>query len=455
MRYLGIALVILSLPAFIAILNGQPSARKWAYAAIGILPFTINAINLDAALISWAGWPGYAKGIVVTLLDTLALAVILTARRPLRRLPFLGLFIAYTLAVSVTVMWLGSPMSSSFYAFQLVRCLIVFVAVATVVGRPGGIRWIAFGLAAGAIFQGLTTIEQRFGGAFQAAGTMGHQNLLGLMLHFVTLPLLAILLGGERSRIVKIGLGASLLAVALGASRGAIGFSVIGIALLVLLSLARRPTPQKWRIIGLSAILMLVVTPVVVGGLEQRFASGKVEGSDEERVAFERAAKMMLADHPMGIGANQYVVVSNTGGYARRAGVTLAYANLSSNVHNIYLLVASETGWLGLFTFVALFSWPIVQGLRFAFADRRDPRGETVLGATVALVVVAAHGLYEWIFVTYQAQYVFAIGCGLIAGCMRERALEKRIARRTLLASDPAGGHRARLGVAGPAPAED
>ncbi|PKP98147.1 MAG: hypothetical protein CVT74_11935, partial [Alphaproteobacteria bacterium HGW-Alphaproteobacteria-13] len=75
MRIIGILLVILSVPAFLAWLRLYPRQRKWAYLAIGLLPFVIGALNLDAALINWAGWPGYAKGMVVSLLDTLAFAV--------------------------------------------------------------------------------------------------------------------------------------------------------------------------------------------------------------------------------------------------------------------------------------------------------------------------------------------------------------------------------------------
>src|SRR3546814_17180540 len=88
---------------------------------------------------------------------------------------------------------------------------------------------------------------------------MGHQNLLGLMLHFVTLPLLALLLAGERSKLIMMGVFAALVAVALGASRGAIGFVAIGLALLFLLSLARRPTSHKWKITGLAVLVMAVV----------------------------------------------------------------------------------------------------------------------------------------------------------------------------------------------------
>ena len=47
----------------------------------------------------------------------------------------------------------------------------------------------------------------------------------------------------------------------------------------------------------------------------------KIASSDTERTAMKQAAKMIIADHPIGLGANQYVVVTNTGGYSARAGV--------------------------------------------------------------------------------------------------------------------------------------
>src|SRR3546814_16821077 len=75
---------------FIAWLRSYPRQRKWAYLGVGLLPFVVSALNLDAALISWAGWPGYAKGIVLSLLDTLALAILVTSAGPFRKLPLAG-----------------------------------------------------------------------------------------------------------------------------------------------------------------------------------------------------------------------------------------------------------------------------------------------------------------------------------------------------------------------------
>lgn len=432
MRFVGIILILFSLPLLIGWLKGNPHQRKWAYAAVGILPFAINAINLDAALISWAGWPGYAKGLIITLLDTLALALIAVKRHPFRDLPFLGLVVAYFLAGTLSMAFSDTPMSSGFYAFQLLRILIVFVAVSSFAGEAGAMRWLAFGLAGGAIFQAGVTLNQTLSGAVQAAGTMGHQNLLGMMLHFVTIPLLALILAGERHKLIAVGVLAGLICVSMGASRASVGFVAMGAGLIFALSIARRGSARKWKILGVGVLALSIIGPIAVTSFERRFEAKPLDevGAYDERAAFEQAARTIWSEHPMGVGANQYVIVANTGGYSARAGVAWSSGSRAANVHNVYLLVGAETGWFGLLTFVSLLSWSIVCGLRFAFANRRDPRGDVVLGATVAIMVCAVHGFYEWIFVTYQAQYVFAIALGIIAGMIRQRQLETAQAAR-------------------------
>lgn len=426
MRILGILLILISLPTLIWWVRHYPNQRKWAYFGIGVLPFTMGWANLDVAFINWDYWPGFARGLVVTILDTLAIALIVAAKRPFRNLPFLGLLFAYMLAAVLSMFFSELWVSSSFYAFQLVRVILVFVAVASVAGDYRAVRWIALGLAAGAIFQGIATIDQRLSGVVQASGTMAHQNLLGLMLHFVTLPLLAMLLAGERSKLVTTGIIAAVIAISLGASRGSVAFGAFGVVMMTLVSITRRATPRKWKIAGAGALSLLLATPLAVSTFGERFA--KVEstaGSDNERLAFERAAKAMWRDHPMGVGANQYVVIANSQNYSQKAGVVWSSGSRSAHVHNIYLLAAAETGWIGLITLSALFILTALRGLIFAFKNRRDPRGEIVLGASLAIFVVALHSFWEWVFIIYNTQYVFAISLGIIAGTMRQVRMEK------------------------------
>lgn len=432
MRYIGILLVILSLPAFIVWLRSDRRNYRYAYFAIGVFPFISSPLNLDASLWDFGGL-GYVKGLVVTLLDTLCLAILANTRHTIVRLPFAGLFAAYIIAVMLSILQAPGFFAPFSYAFQLMRVFIVFVTVAAVVQQKDALRYIAYGLAVGAALQGVVTISQRLGGAFQVGGTIGHQNLTGMTLHFATLPLLAMLLAGDRSRLYLAGVAGGLVAVALGASRGSIAFLAVGLALLLALSIMRHATTRKFGVAALSVLMVAAASPVIVAGLDTRMANlggGSVWAQDGERAAFEKAAGMMWADHPLGVGANRYTFVGITEGYSARAGVTWAGSSRLAVVHNLYYLTAAELGWFGLLTLIPFLLWIIVKGFHFAFKYRRDPRGDLVLGCTCAVTAMVLQSLYEWVFVLPTVQYVFAISLGIISGCILQRKIELAQARR-------------------------
>jgi O-antigen ligase len=446
MRFLAIAFVLLSYPALVHFLNTNQRYRHWAYFFLGMLPFVVHIWNLDSAIVNWAAWPGYAKGIVLTVEDTLALAIITTHRQPRGMPPFIGWLALYMAAVAFSIFQAGVWMASSFYLFQLLRFAVVMIAVAKITADPRALQWLGMGLASAMIYEGVVTMNQFLHGAFQAPGTMAHPNQLGMMAHFVVLPVLGMLLAGYRSRVLMLGVAGALVAVILGASRATIGFVGLGVALVLLFSLRLRVTPQKKRMVGFIIGAMVVATPFLLQSVSERLAQQVMYQSDyDERAAFERAANAMWADHPLGVGANNYVVVANGQGYAARAGVSWVGGSRATNVHNTYLLVGAETGWAGLVTFCALFAAVGLAGWRFAFAKRNDPRGEVALGCTVAIGMMALHCRYEWITVTYQVQYVIAISVGIISGLVRVRALERMQARR-----EQAAAHAAIEPSAGP-----
>ncbi|NTZ43961.1 O-antigen ligase family protein [Altererythrobacter sp. SALINAS58] len=428
MSMIAAAILLIAIPLFFKVLKSR-SHRKYGYMLVGLLPFVSGWANLDAAIIDWAGWPGYAKGAVITVVDSLAVAILLSHRIRWRGLPLRWPLLAYLFTVCISVMFSASAQSSLFYVFQIIRMLALFVAVSAVVQDRSGLHWIAIGLSIGAIVQALVAIDQRFSGTFQAAGTLGHQNLLGMMLHFVTLPLLAMLLAGAKNRILFAGVAAALLAVALGASRGTTAFVIMGIGLLFILSLFRRPTALKWKTIGGACLVLILVAPLMISGIEKRLEGEAAESSDLARETFEDAANLMWAANPFGVGANQYVVVANSQGYSEAAGVTWGGGSLSAHVHNAYLLAAAETGWLGLFALISLFASPIILGLRFSFTRPKDPVGDVVLGVTVAMIVLAVHNFYEWIFFLFPFQYIFAIGLGIISGLVQARRSGSKVRR--------------------------
>ncbi|MBC2668131.1 O-antigen ligase family protein [Novosphingobium piscinae] len=430
MRFIAIAAVLLSFPLLMQLLRSDPRWRKWAYFGLGLLPFTVAAWNLDAGLVNWATWAGFAKGYVLTLEDTLALAIIMTHPRPKGAPPLIGWLYLFMVTVSLSIPGATMPMAASFYVFQLARVALVFAAVAKIAGDPKALMWLGLGLASAMTLEAGVCLYQRFHGAFRAAGTMSHPNQLGMMAHFVVLPLLGMILSGYRSKIMMLGIASGLVVIVLGASRATMGFLGTGMVLTMLLSLRRGATPKKMQMVGLAAAALVVATPFLLHSVGQRLAQQLESQSDyDERAAFERAAKMMWAEHPLGVGATNYVLVANTQGYSARAGVVWNSGSRAANVHNTYLLTAAELGWPGIIAYVLMLATSIVAGWRWSFASRRDPRGDITLGCTVALMMMALHSQYEWITVTYEVQYTIAIAMGIISGLTRQRKLEQRQAR--------------------------
>jgi O-antigen ligase len=122
----------------------------------------------------------------------------------------------------------------------------------------------------------------------------------------------------------------------------------------------------------------------------------------------------------MGVGANNYVIAANVGGYNEKAGVAPVNGSEAAHVHNIYWLVAAETGYLGLVTFVFVLLCPLTVALRCAWRYRGDARGDLLLGLGVAMLLVYLHSFVEWNFIGFEPQYIFALQAGLVAGLAQQ-----------------------------------
>jgi O-antigen ligase len=411
---------------FCLLLRSNPYIRRWAWFFIGFSPFIIGYAHLDVSVVSWAYWPGYVKGAIVSLLDTMAIAILITARPTPYKSVILWAYLLYLTATVLSVFFASTWMASFFFPWQLGRAIIVFAAVARVSTQPDGARHIIGGLSAGIAFQALFSIIERMHGITQASGTLGHQNLLGLATHFALLLSMSAMLAGDKRWLLKLGVIGGVIAVILTGSRATTGLAAAGIIVLVVLSLLRYQTGFKIRVAGIGAALFLCGAPVAYMTLQHRFENEPKSNGYDERAAFERAARAMWSDHPMGIGANQYVVIANTRGYSQRAGVIWTSTSRSANVHNSYLLIGAETGYLGLACYVILLLSGMFVAIRSAWVRPRTPEGEVSLGAAITLIVVALHCFYEWVFLTWMIQYLFAITLGIAAGIsIRQRILKE------------------------------
>lgn len=431
MRYVGILIFLVMIPLLANAISSDIRVRRGAWVALGAAPYVYPAIHFSVSIISWAYWPGYVKGMVIALPDLLAISLLMSTRRRKAVVPVILALSLYIVAAATSIIVAELPMASFFYFWQLLRILLVAIAVGRISADPQAPRHIVTGLCYGIICQaGFSIYERVVHGVLQASGTMGHQNLLGMMTHFSLLSALALMLSGDRRLILKIGIAASLITVALTGSRGTAGFAAFGMLVLLTLSLIRAPSPWKYKVIAAGLGGLLIMSPLVYLTLSKRFQEAISYGNYDERAAFAKAATLMRQDHPFGVGANEYVVVANTGGYNKRGGVAWVSGSLSANVHNAYLLNAAEMGWFGWVSFIVLFATIACHALKTAWRRPSFMHSDLALGLFAIVITIALHSLYEWIFVVEATEYLFAIVAGLAMGLRLQQIAIAAQARR-------------------------
>jgi O-antigen ligase len=436
-KWIAIALFLAAVPMVAAWLRTNPRKAPWIWGLLTFLPFVIGPWHLVVATYATPFWSGYVKGWEISLLDSLALGVLLGTRGTWPRPKLLLPLLAYILVVMLAVFQARFGFLAWSYVVQLARILIVFLAVARVTFLEKGERAILTGLLCGLIVQALYALLARAGGALQTGGSLGHQNLLGFVSHMAVMPAFALFLAGRWRGIALAGTLAGLIVVILTASRATIAFSGIGLIMTLLLSVSIRFSGRK-AIVGMAGVALLLASfPLAQATLDQRLQAQRSTffKEDLERVAFEKAALSMLHAKPMGVGPNHYVFIANTEGYSARAGVHWGVGSRSTNVHNSYLLMAVETGYIGLAAFLILLASAIFYAFGGAVRFRRQPGSEVLIGVGCGLVALSLHAFFEWMLVVFPAQYLFAGSLGLIAGLRSRYASASRSSQVTMKAS--------------------
>lgn len=426
MKWIFIAGLLVLIPMLAGLLRSNPKYLVHTAFAIGALPFFVVPA-LYVAPFSWAAWPGPVKGIEVSLIDAVALAVIISTRGVRIPTSFMAAFgvLAFAMLISTAVGFQAIP--AIFYDWQVFRTVLLFIAVARLCATvPSAPLAIMTGMGVGLIYEAIFAAWQYVHGDPRPGGNLGHANFLGLASHFVVFPFLTLLLGGRRLVWPAAVVGAGTVIAVIGGSRATMGLFAVGSVLAIMLSLRQGMNSRKSAFAGAAALMLLVSAPVLWWAANQRSEQSKIS-SNEERTSMKLAARMMIADHPLGVGANQYVLVANMGGYSERAGVPWTQSSRSAPVHNTYYLVTAELGFLGLVGFALVLAAPIFLGFRLL---RRPATGDAmalVPGLLATMLVVAIHLGFEWVFMHFVMHYLFAICCGMmVALAARSRAVAPR-----------------------------
>lgn len=428
MKWVFLAVLVASFAPVFLFIRTYPSRLAIVWFSVGLLPFFVSIVHVQSGPVSWSTWLGYVKGIELTLFDVIALAVCLGTPPIRASIPLKISFALYFVAILFATTQSRIPLASLFYVFQVARMFLVYAAVVKGAQDYRMPFALMAGMTVGASYEAILGLISRAEGAIRFGGTFGHQNSLGMANHFVLYPSLALLLAGRKGWQPIVGCMAASIVVVLTASRATMGFAALGIILVFVLSFRRGFASRKLAMTLCAILAMTALTAAALRSLEGRFGNSAVIATDGERNQLKAAASAILSDHPLGIGPNMFATVSTTDGYSKAAGLT--WQSTGSQVHNAYWLVAAETGYLGLVTYLGLLTLPLLLGWRFSARQYREQRGDLVAGLFVSLIVAYLHSFYEFVLLGWVLQTLLFITFGLIAGlsiALRPQKLKPRV----------------------------
>lgn len=399
---------------------------RWAERLLVVAAFLSTTYLVDINFVSMEAYRGDTRGFEFGVTDWMMIALVVTmARSPrwrrerLQLLPpnsvpllvYLGIALASLASAYV-------PLYAGFGFFKLLRAVVVYWVAFNYVRSERDLRFLLLVLVAMVGVQFGLVLWQRATGLYRAVGSTPHPNTLAVYVNFMNMVFLAFVLGEKRRSFHTWaawgGLTMGAVIVLATFSRGALMTMVLGFALVIALSLWDRPRSSKLAIIGMMALAALPLAVKVTPAIIERFETAPVE-SGLSRHQANSAALAMARDHFFGVGLNNYSHVANSTAYSQ-------YIPLESDrgiVHNVYLLHASELGWLGLAAFLAVIVRFLWLGAGYIAQRRDDITSSMAIGIFAGMVALWTQSLIEWLFRQTYVTVEFFLLAGLLAALPR------------------------------------
>jgi O-antigen ligase len=409
----------------------------------------ITIVDMSIQLDAYLGWNwdlaslGSTSGFNVSLttaslvvLYTLWLVELLTHRRPPKQRPSLraaGALPFYVAAVGLSMIFAVNPRAALYELWIQIQLLLVFIYVAGAVRKREDIIFLLSVAGVMVGVQGAIVFVQKYFGLLllqgtdplRPGGTFISPNVVGSYLATMLLVMASFLIAKRisiRSKLLVIPfLLVGLVGLIISQSRGAWLSIAIAASLFVMVAWQRRWLST--RTVAAISVAVMIVGAAMLPLITVRLTKDD-GGAAEARGPLNEIALSMFQDHPVtGIGANNF------------ASLLPQYLTpyFSSEwiftVHNKYLLTLSETGILGLASFVAFLIMTLARAfVVFRAGDRQ--LSVIALGILCAFIGVYIHFAVDIFKNRGLLQMLWTLSALLFA--MNTIMREERAARRSL-----------------------
>lgn len=288
---------------------------------------------------------------------------------------------------------------------------LLYILVTQFVGEDRLLRRIVWVLSASATFAAGLALQRYLTEDIRTATLQfGDPNDLAFVLA-ATVPLTAwtLLRSGSVARLVGAGMIATMFAgIAFSLSRGAL--VGLGVGFLWVLLVERR---HLQALVGLSLLGVLVAVAVVQSD-PQRFEEtlqAKMKVADQNvdfRLDAWAAAARLATEHPLGVGPGNFRSY-----YFEMTGRPVGSFELGA-VHNAYLHIAAEVGWISVLLFVVFLA------LAFTRLNEAKHLGKGPPDLAVATRVSLVIAISAAVFLSQQYHMPIWLLCGLATAMWAE-----------------------------------
>lgn len=276
----------------------------------------------------------------------------------------------------LTLLWAPRLDLATMQSIAMAKVLIMYWVIANHLREERDLRLICWALLAAVFLQSLIAVLQfgtgrtlgldflgeayitswEGGKLWRVMGTLGHPNRLAMYLELL-LPLCLGMFFVLRKSLLRfmaiLTFAIGFAALIMTGSRG--GWIVTLVALVVFYSvmvLRRRVTPAQLAAPFLGAVAIIVLAVFLFSDIIEKRVMGDDYGSAMSRIPMIQIALNVISAHPVGgVGINNYQVVMQD---YNDTIMGRGYLNIDRPVHNMYLLIAGESGLLGLVAFLSL-----------------------------------------------------------------------------------------------------
>lgn len=369
-------------------------------------------------------------------------------RRPARPLGAIDLFgLAFIAWAGVSMLNSVNLALSGFEILRMAKLYLLFLVVVAMVRTMGDLRRLIVALLIGLMLQSIFGILQytgtvqygvTVGEERRVAGTLGWPNTFGAYAAVLVAVAFSLWISGVSGRLRGIAAIMSLVGLAplvLSFSRGAWVSIMMGCALAFFL--ARRRGWMTTRTVAKLSVALVVLAGAAISFadtvLSRLLQTNLQESQITTRLDLNQVALAMATDHPWaGVGINTFVEVM---GRYDSTGITSLFPE---PVHNVFLLIAAETGWIGLAFFLMLIGAALRHGFA-AMAAKDRFLSAVAIGGITGLSLLLITNLAD---VHLRTDFLYALFWLLIGVLVVARRLASLSEAREVLPNGTGNPHR-------------